>query len=501
MSTTTSRRPWRLAVATAAIAALAVVGVGAPAAFAASTIDAGAEGSITVHKHETPVSAPGDGTALPTPPPNPIEGVEFTVRQVTNVDLSTNQGWLDAQALVKAFDATAPEAGLTLGAPTSKETDAAGITTFSNLAVGLYLVEETDAPNNVVGSAPFLVSVPITNPANDNEWLYNVHVYPKNSIIGITKAVEDTDDYVAGDEVEWIITSQIPEVTGSNAESITSYRVVDDLDSRLEYVSTAVELVGGSEPLVGSDYQVIVGDNPATPAVEDANTVTVNFTPAGLTKLAANRQGEVKVTIATLVLETGVIPNDATLFASNPYSDSEVDSNVVSTCWGAVNILKIDAEDPTTKLIGATFELYSSTATDPAVADLVPVADPTKGGATVSVTTNADGEASIDLLRCGDFEDNAALSPVRSYYLVETVAPDGYELLAQPIPFTITKSDVEAYTPTTIGLDLEVKNVKKFELPLTGGSGTALIYLAGIALIVGGVVFLVIRRRTAKNHS
>lgn len=243
-----------------------------------------------------------------------------------------------------------------------------------------------------------------------------------------------------------------------------------------------------------TDYSVIVGDNPDTTAVEDANTVSVVFLEPGLNKLEASRASKVQVTVNTTVLETGVIPNDATLFTSNPYSDSKVKSNVVETCWGAVNIFKVDADNNATTLADAVFDLYSSTVTNPTVAQLQRVG-------TTTITTNADGEASIDLLRCSDFEDNAALSPVRTYYLVETTAPDGYELLAQPIPFTITKAAVEAYTPTQIGLDLQVENVKKFVLPLTGGSGTAVIYLAGIALIAGGVVFLVIRRRSAKHHS
>ena len=57
--------------------------------------------------------------------------------------------------------------------------------------------------------------------------------------------------------------------------------------------------------------------------------MSVVFTAAGLDTLEANRASQVQVTIGTTVLETGIIPNDATLFTSNPYSNSKVDSNTV----------------------------------------------------------------------------------------------------------------------------------------------------------------------------
>ena len=43
------------------------------------------------------------------------------------------------------------------------------------------MVQETEAPAQITGKVgDFLVSVPMTNAAGD-DWLYDVHVYPKNS--------------------------------------------------------------------------------------------------------------------------------------------------------------------------------------------------------------------------------------------------------------------------------------------------------------------------------
>lgn len=75
----------------------------------------------------------------------------------------------------------------------TKKTDETGVVTFDEVTVdgkaqklplGLYLVIETESPDQVsTPCEPFLVSVPMTRVGTTNaltDWLYNVHVYPKN---------------------------------------------------------------------------------------------------------------------------------------------------------------------------------------------------------------------------------------------------------------------------------------------------------------------------------
>ena len=60
------------------------------------------------------------------------------------------------------------------------KTNANGIAKFENLALGFYVVIETSTPDKVTTpAAPFLVSIPMTTVDGD-DWLYDVHVYPKN---------------------------------------------------------------------------------------------------------------------------------------------------------------------------------------------------------------------------------------------------------------------------------------------------------------------------------
>lgn len=65
-----------------------------------------------------------------------------------------------------------------------QKTNDKGETTFSIASsdLGLYLVVETDAPDKVkTKQIPFLVSVPMKNPQDQVNWLYNINVYPKNA--------------------------------------------------------------------------------------------------------------------------------------------------------------------------------------------------------------------------------------------------------------------------------------------------------------------------------
>lgn len=69
----------------------------------------------------------------------------------------------------------------------SKTTDTSGVVKFEELHLGLYLVLETETPDSVrTACEPFFVSVPMTKVSTDTnggltDWLYDVHVFPKNS--------------------------------------------------------------------------------------------------------------------------------------------------------------------------------------------------------------------------------------------------------------------------------------------------------------------------------
>lgn len=180
-----------------------------------STIDTGKKGSITIHKYlmETIGNAkdPNNGEEIDTTDTNVFpkgtkaaSGAEFTIYQVMSKDdlIKYYNGELekykDSTPAYTEFveknneDETYKiKDGVTVNgsAGTSMTTDTNGVAEFKELELGLYVVIETKTPPAVTKAVtPFLVSVPMTKVETDanskktaTEWLYDIHVYPKNS--------------------------------------------------------------------------------------------------------------------------------------------------------------------------------------------------------------------------------------------------------------------------------------------------------------------------------
>lgn len=202
-----------LALSLCAMPAMATEGgttAGTPLADGMPVWDTTQKGSITIHKFEyNPSSgAPSqqgtgaEGEAAP-PGAKPLGGVTFEIYKVQNEE------WLKAyyggQAAATGQDFSNIDASnyystnSTTGAITVNGSKIDTVTTATSgtdigvakkdgLALGLYLVVETSAPDKVTSpAAPFLVSVPMTRIADTTttnkltDWIYDVHVYPKNS--------------------------------------------------------------------------------------------------------------------------------------------------------------------------------------------------------------------------------------------------------------------------------------------------------------------------------
>lgn len=484
------RHGLRALTATVAGALLSAFSLALPAS-AAPLVDADATGSITVHKYERGAltNLPNNGTEVKEEINlDPLADVTFTVQQVNTIDLATNQGWIDAEKLASAFNSSdsvnsITSAGYSLGAAKTDTTTAAGVASFTDLPVGLYLVTETVYPSGVTPAAPFLVTVPLTDPVDTDTWMYDIHVYPKNSVAGIEKTVLDADAVKLGDLVQWTILGDIPV-----EDVIDGYKIVDPLDSRLDYKGTAVSLTTGVAITKGVDYTIV--HEPTT------NTVTVEFTDAGRAILAANSDAKVKVIIDTEVNTIGEIENTALVYPNLPSFEIEPGNPggppvtpPVVTKWGEITFEKVNSEGGT--LAGAEFQLFTSLEDAKAGENAVVI-----DGAD-TFTSDADGLLTISGLRYSGWADGEAVNPgddgYRTYYLVEVKAPNGYELLAEPISFTIDA------TTSTVGVDRQIVNVPHNaggELPFTGGSGAMLLYIGGAAL-VAGAGFLAMRSRRA----
>lgn len=184
--------------------------------YTTSTINKSKRGSITIYKRSMTTTLPtepaGKGETT-TPDGDPLENVGFTVYKVLDAGkLVEYYNGLSTETVKEITVASCFKDGTAATAYTKENlkteiaeaavkdinnktelfTNDQGVVKFDNLEVGLYLVMETTLPQAVTQKAePFLVSIPMTrigagedettNP-NNEVWMYDVTVYPKNSI-------------------------------------------------------------------------------------------------------------------------------------------------------------------------------------------------------------------------------------------------------------------------------------------------------------------------------
>lgn len=536
MSTTKTRRSLSLlaafAVAAGALALPAATSAtqAAPAFGLAATVerapslvdlDTSKTGSITIHKYVKDANngtTAGNGLEDNSNHGTPLDGAKFKIQRLTTVDLTTQAGWEKLAGYNGNVD-TAKAGGVEDAG--EKTTAGGGLATFSGLKLGAYVVTETETPAGYVGAKPFIITVPMTHPTELNKWVYDVHAYPKNSKAGIEKTVADENTPAIGSAISYTIKSDIPAV-----EALDFYDVVDQYDKRVELpeADIALKIINGKTGEValtkGTDYTLVAADG------TDGKTKfwTAEFTAAGRAKLVANRKDDntkVQMDLAGKVKDKveadGLFKNKAVLLPNAPsngwtpnsgtvpppdYPNSEVVSK-----FGKVKITKVSSVEDTKKLAGAEFQVYKCT----------PQTKPTKNFESVDAAldtklspagkdtyvTDANGEVTIDGLRNNDWANNAAVAEAdRGWYcLVETKAPEGFELQPRPIAFQVLESNSTADNEYT--LNTTVKDVPKnggFNLPLTGAAGIGVLIGAG-ALLVGGSGAIALANKRRKEQA
>ena len=140
------------------------------------------------------------------------------------------------------------------------ETNANGVTSKDKLPLGLYLIVETKAPENVTYTTnPWFVQLPSTD-SNGDDWFYDVICYPKNETGNPTldKRVRNNPDQ--------------DNVTTANAD-----RLADFTSARNEYRYQSIVTASKAETL---DYQFISKLPHITSSTTYLSTYTFNDTMA-----------------------------------------------------------------------------------------------------------------------------------------------------------------------------------------------------------------------------
>lgn len=443
-------------------------------------IDFSKKGSLTLHKKKGAESkTPATGKEMEDVQGDALEGVTF---KITKLNYDLHGDW-------SKFPKTAADVKDENKTPTTfeKTTGADGKVAFENLELGIYLVEETKAPDGIVTGAPFIVSIPMVNEASD-AWNYNVVAYPKNTETKTEKTVKDADQNIK-DDFSYTINADAP--TWGEGKKLTAFRFEDQLDSRLGF-QKVTEVKAGDTVLQAGDYTV---NNPA----ENGNKLVVTLTERGLAKVKSGDKMSLTFDVKRKeVGETTELKNQADVIFNNPNTGNEVKNktNEVVTYHGKLKVVKEDGKEKGKVLEGAKFSLYQCTSAEKLGAQIT--IDGTK-----EWTTGADGTFTIDGLHVTDYEDDKEVAPVtKKFCLQETEAPAGYAKLDKPVEIDFTRENIkktgEFKGDDEVTLVSKIDNLKQDtpNLPMTGGMGVGILAALGAAILAAGAWFA---RRGAKN--
>ena len=274
-----------------------------------STIDTGKKGSITIHKYLMKGTLPTedinhgeeiDADKLPKDgkdAPEAAEDVGFTLYKVMDADelvkyydgvyahevtvnnyFKSNTKEIDLNQVKK--DANNQPIIINPADNNQKLTNKKGEVKFGNLDIGLYVVVETKKPAAVTEAVtPFLVSVPMTKVgengnADPTQWLYDIHVYPKNST-QVGTIYLNKKGLVGGDKIN---TSTDLNGVQFKLERLKEGKTVDEND--------AWEIVkNGNRDVYTTD--TVDGDN-GTIKVDGLHPGTYRFTEVGYADSAAD---------------------------------------------------------------------------------------------------------------------------------------------------------------------------------------------------------------------
>ena len=440
------------------------------------------------------------------------------------------------------------------GGVAMSETDVTGHTSASDMEQGLYLVVETRVPENVTSTCnPFFVSLPMTT-IDGAAWNYDVSVYPKNqtgnpnlektarenknstgkhngSLTDIKDGYAHTATASVGDTVDYQIISTLPTIT-SKASSLSEYTYADTLSKGIKYNKNDV-VIEFFRDAGCTDKIATWAENSGKFTVDyddAANTMTIRMTDTGLSEI--NEATSVYIDSVKRGYSdcTMRITYAATLTSDAKMGDTDNPNEVVLT-WKRTNTTYFDTlkdcchvytygidvlkqfSDNGGKVQNVKFRLHNDTDDCYIIAEQKDGVYYAKGFASkksdaTTFVPNGSGHIVVKGL-----EDD-------TYSLTEITTDKGYVLLKDAVKIVIKTAEsgqcekcgakLLTASATVNGKDvtmtdgnaivpLTVVNNPGFDLPETGGYGTWMFTIGGVALL-GAAAFIVIRSRKHKNE-
>lgn len=342
---------------------------------------------------------------------------------------------------------------------------------FENLTLGYYLVQS---------DLGVLCSLDTTMP--------DVTIKEKNSQPTVDKQVQensngtwgDTNDANIGDTVNFKTTINVVDGQPKN------YVLHDKMSNGLTFDAGSVEVKIGDRTLtLGSDYTLITDP-------KDGCTFEIEFKENVL-----KPNDVVIVTYSATLNEKAVIyPEPNTNETKLVYGEgSETTWDETKTFTYQFDLVKTKTDK--TVLDGAEFKLYDAKTEGNEIA----LIDEGNGVYRVATAAEKAAEGFVSAtIKAGKVTIKGLDSG--TYYLEETKAPAGYNVLAERVEVKIDHANLTATVEgdTYVSGGVQVINQTGAELPSTGGIGTTVFYVVGGLLVVAAGVLLVTRKRMSKSE-
>ena len=377
-------------------------------------------------------------------------------------------------------------------APVATQTVGAGKTaTFANLAMGEYFIR----PTSTTSVYQLMLQKIEPTVVNGTYVIDDVTFSAKHQEVSVTKTADKTS-VTKNEKVTYTITVDIPTyATGATDRSFSvSDLLPDGLTIDTDSINVILKYLGLESTLREGTYTL---DKTATDdytfKFSVDSTQYLDWAGLGGHQLIITYTATLNKnnTTAVNVKETNKVTFDYSFYPYVANSHKQKTDTVDVTTF-AIKIDKFVKDQEDAKLAGAKFDLYR-TATqaeiDAGLAVTIPHTTITGILLESGLTTGANGAAT--------FEKYEANGTNYDYYLVETQAPSGYNLLDDAVKVNFTDYDVA----TTEGIyTVKVPNSSGIKLPITGGTGTVIFTVIGIVLMVGAVILLVVSRKKSKAN-
>ena len=369
----------------------------------------------------------------------------------------------------------------------TRTVDAGGTATFANLAMGEYFIR----PTSTTSVYQLMLQKVEPTVVSGKYVIDDVTFSAKHEEVTVDKSADKTS-VTKNEKVTYTITVEIP--TYATGAVDKSFYVSDLLPDGLTINTNSIKVqIDGADV----DTAAYTLDTTAVAAYTfklsvSAAQYTANWSANGGKRLVITYTATLNNDNTTAVndKETNTVTFDYSFY---PYVENshEQKTATVDVTTFAIKIDKYVDGELTNKLANAKFDLYR-TATQAEVNAGLAVIIP-------HTTVNGiklEGDLVTDANGTATFAKYEANGTNYDYYLVETRAPSGYNILDNAVKVNFTDTQVEA----TAGVyTVKVPNSSGILLPITGGTGTVIFTIIGIALMVGAVVLFVVSRKKAKE--